>query len=389
MNIVFFHRTGIVADSGGISRITSTLASTFREHDHNVYLLAAEKNQGNIYDAMQFFLPDTDLGKLANEEYLIEFVVKFNISIIINQSAMSPDVVDYLYRVKCKSNVKIVSCIHNSILTQGYNFAYQKEYKLKEQGRGYLFKLLKTPVVKNLLVKMYILKNRTFYSNLSLKSDAIVLLHKGHLQELEKMVGNEVKNAVIIPNCLYAIPEGGLIDKQKTVLWVGRIDFSIKRIDYMLRIWQKVMSSKRDWTLQILGTGKDAEKAHKLANKLNLSNVEFVGQTDSFEYYRDASVVCVTSTHESFSLVTLEGMMNGCVPVLFNSFPAASLLVKNFHNGILIEDFNVGEFANELIKLMDDRDNMIRMSKNARVLSSKYTVDSIYPKWDILIGSLV
>ena len=70
----------------------------------------------------------------------------------------------------------------------------------------------------------------------------------------------------------------------------------------------------------MLGKGSGAggavmEEMKGLAGELNLKNVSFEGQVDTKPYYERSEIVCVTSAHESFSLVLAEGLSNGVIPM--------------------------------------------------------------------------
>lgn len=389
MNILFYHRRGIVAHLGGIPRITSTLIDTFRSHGHQVYLLASHYKEGFEYDSLQFFIPSSDLDESNNVDFVADFCRTHSIDVIINQAALSIPQCVFLHKVRMLSGVKVLNVLHNSILVPSWNFAYVNEWKLRSHHLAFIFHVLKCKLFAKLKTKLFILRNRKCYQQIIDTCDKVVVLHNGLLDELEKTVGHKVDSAVVIPNCLPYEIHCNQDVKEKLVVWVGRIDFDVKRIDLMLRIWKKVHASNPDWKLQILGSGAQLNLAVQYAKKLNLSNVEFVGQVNAEEYYKRASIVCVTSTHESFSLVTVEGMMNGCVPVLFNSFPAASMIVTNHKDGVLVDNFCVDSFASELTAILQDDEMRRTYSVNAIKRSGFFTTDNIYPMWEVLIESLI
>lgn len=382
MNILFFHNNGIIPTSGGISRITHTLTALFRRKGHRVMLVGAKKLQEYEYDDEQFFLP---IGSLNTEDvsFLSSFIRDNGVDLVINQAAMVQASVLFIETVKAETSVQVWSCIHNSILTQVYNYSSQKEYSLKTRHLQIVFKILNTRLVSNLLTWAYIQKYRKFYIHMVNSSDKVILLSPGHKEELERMCGiRHISKAEVIPNCVKGNPIDNILDKKNIILWVGTIDFSVKRIDLMLQIWKTACDKGiGNWQLKVLGSSTYLEDAKRLASSLDLKNIIFEGRVNPDSYYKDAKVVCVTSTHESFSLVTIEGMRNGCTPFVFNSFPAASMIVSHGVDGVLVKPFNVYAFAEQLIYYCSSPKLLSQLETSSIVKSLQYDCDTVYNRW--------
>ena len=114
-------------------------------------------------------------------------------------------------------------------------------------------------------------------------------------------------------------------EKENTVLFVGRIDNRSKKIFTLLDIWENIDID--DWKLVIVGDGPDKKEVEKKANKIK--NIEMVGFKVPDEYYKKASIFCMTSIFEGFPMSLTEAMQNGCVPIIFGSFPAAYDIIKD------------------------------------------------------------
>lgn len=382
MNIVFFHNNGIVPTLGGISRITDILGTLFASKGNNIwYIGAQDKHKGQLYRKWQSFLPSPNLFVEENVNYLVDFVKKHKVDAIINQFALDPRSSQFLAHCKTRVNFMLVSCIHNSILTPVMNGAYLKEYVLKKKGFNLLFLLMKTRFVTSIMTSIYISKHRKRYLDIVHNSDRIVVLCDGQESELNQMCGESFpKKVKVIPNCI----DTSIVNPQnkgKIVLWVGNFDYAIKRPDNMLQIWKFVEDKNSDWELQMLGDGPSWNEMKALANCLSLKRVCFLGRVCPEEYYKKASILCVTSVHESFSLVTVEAQRVGCIPILNNSFRPAPMLVKDGYNGYLIPPFNNIAFAKTLDSLMRDSELRGRMSKNAIESVKRFSLDTVYIQW--------
>lgn len=382
MNIVFFHSNGILPTLGGISRITDTLGVLFTDKGNNVwYIGMQDKYKGSKYRPWQSFLPSSDLFSDVNVKYIREFVRIHKVDAIINQCALDPRSAEFLAICKKETEFLLISCLHNSILTPIYNGAYQKEYNLKKRGLGVLFYLMKTRVVASLITRAYIIKHRKRYLSTVTNSDKVILLCDGQLPELYRMCGIKTSDKVcVIPNCIDVNVEYPK-NKNKIVLWVGNFDYSIKRPDNMLRIWKQVEAKHPDWNLYMLGDGPSWQEMKTLSNSLGLKQVKFEGRVNPEDYYKKASIICITSVHESFSLVTVEAQRVGCVPILNNCFSPAPLLVQDGVNGCLVPAFNNNAFAEAIDSLMNNSERLKMMSAKAKESVKRFSLDNVYKEW--------
>ena len=379
MNILFFHRWGINPTGGGVSQITHVLANEFSIHGYKVYYLGFQTVDGVEYTDNQYFLPNnSDLICEENIDYLNSFCRERKIDVVINQNGLYLESVAFVAKAE---GVLRITVIHNCIFTQFRNLAYQHEYKLKRKNLGWLFNVAKLPLIRNVITWVYIQKYSKYYKQIADNSDYISVMSQGQVDDLKIVLNkSEWKKIVLIPNCI--IPYSLKWEpRSKTVLWVATIDFMIKRVDLMLKIWKQVQDSHSDWTLKILGDSPYSEEAKVYAQQLGINNVSFVGRVDPTDYYLDAQIACVTSTHESFSMVIIESFKFGVVPMAFDSFPAAKELIDNGKNGIIIPAFDVNEYAKKVGQLMDEDDLRENMRKNAYASAQKYFSLSIFEKW--------
>lgn len=387
MNILFFHNNGIDPIRGGISRITYSLCQRFREEGHKVYILSVLPPRANgKYDSEQYFLPSSNLKSKESLDYIVNFCSENNINFILNQAGLSLKNSIFLKDLTKHIDVKVINCFHNSILAPIYNYPYQKEFIWRRFPLNILLGVLKQNFIRKLLVQLYILRKRTYFKDIVKNSDAVVVLCDGLKTEVEELIGNESNKIVVIPN--FSTLTCSNVDKKDIVVWAGTIDFSIKRLDKMLKIWHYVEDSNSNVQLKILGDGPNYNDARTLASKLKLKNVTFEGRCNPLEYYKSAKMIAVTSSHESFSLVLLEGMQCGCVPIAFNSFPAASMLINNEINGYLILNFSECEYAKKIIDFFEDSNIYKQMELSARNKSLYFSSIKIYNKWSHLFKDL-
>lgn len=382
-NILFFHRNAISGNAGGISRITENLSDLFEKKGHIVYYLSVERGAEIKAGNKQLYLPSSELYNDNNIKTFVKILKDYKIDIIINQDAAFSDVCSILKSVKEITNIKIITCYHNCILSPVFNYHYQQEFKLVGKHLGFVIPFLKLQVVKKILTGLYVRAHRKQYLDTYSISDVIVLLSLGQKEEWEMMTGmKDTKGSIrIIPNCMHIKPYSNY-KKKNIVLWVGTIESYIKRPEVLLSIWHTLKDTD-DWELVFVGDGSSLSYLKKQTSNWKLNNVRFVGRVSApEEFYKEAKILCVTSAHESFSLVTVEAMMYNVVPILFDSFSMAKTLVRDGYNGFLVNAFDKKEYAKKLHDLMTIQEMTNRMSRVGNASVVQYDQEIVYTLWE-------
>ena len=389
MNIAFFHSNGIIPTLGGISRTTYNLLKLFRENGHTVWLIGEKNVQLDYaYDHQQIFLNGAEIDSPENKCFLCGFFAENNIDIVINQNPFVRKYVDLLGYCKKEIGIKVVSCYHNSILTPIYLYAYQREYLLKKKDRKWLFSLLKNKIVNKIIIWLYIHKYRKCFRETIENSDAVVLLCEGQIEEFKRMSGiSDLSNVYVIPNYMPSVSHEKHI-KLKQVLWVGTFDYTIKRPDYMLKIWSKIEPNYPDWTLYMLGDGPSLKEMKSLAENLSLKHVVFTGRVNPEKYYQRADIQCITSIHEAFPMVSIEAMAHYMPVVAFDSFTSASYIINNEVDGLLVDYFDIEKYCKAVETLIVNVNRRSQMGKNAYNDSTRFSKEVVYSLWEKMMNSL-
>ena len=388
MNILFFHNNCIKPTGGGISRITYNLSKVFVEGGNKVWFLSSERvDEGERLNNQLLFPNLKEVYSEENKAFIIQFCRDNAIDVIINQSALLLSFCKLMSEIP---KVKKISVIHSSLFVPYRHSVYLVEYQLRKKGLGFLLPVLKTKFVNDMAVRMMVRKRRLQYQAMVDYSDVVICLTKGQVDDFRLfLTKNDMKKLHVIHNCVelnntFTLPE----KRKKQVLWLGTIDFSIKRTDLILRIWNKVSRNHPDWQLKILGDSPYLSEAKGYAQKIGVQQVEFTGRVNPESYYQESQITCITSTHEAFCMVMLESLKYGLVPMAFDSFPAAKEIIDNGVNGILVTPFSVNEYAKKLDQMMTEDNTREKIQKAALASAKQFDDRLIAKQWLQLIRNM-
>lgn len=343
---------------GGIERVTETLARFLIKNGFEVVFLSVEHTCSESYEciATQYFTRNSD-----NEKWILEIINQHKIGTIINQMGFF----NYCPKTCLPSNVKVVTVMHDS-----YYAMYPR---------------LKMSFLRKWHWKRVISKSlRNTYE----QSDKIVLFFPSYRDEYRFFYSyaNDDKFS-IIPN-FNSYSNTIVKDKKNTILWVGRHSEWHKRTKDILIVWKMLEDRFPDWNLEVLGDGPDGNGVREIYKKLKLKRCSLHGVQDPTPFYENASIICLTSSFESFGMVITEGMQHGCVPVAFDSYSGVRHIIHNGEDGLLIQPFNLEEYAERLSFLMDNKNERDRLSYNAVESVKRFDAKNVIPKWVSLLEDL-
>ena len=389
-NILFLYSGVIEPLKGGIESVTYELSNYLRSNGCVCYCLSLNKSN-YIDNDKQLFLPNSSC--FVNEEnklFLINFVRNKQIDVLINQGGFDKDC-SLLASEVIKYDVKLVSCIHNSLLDRIRHFDVTYYNILKKKKIQFLLKYTQNNYVKNLLCLMYLLKYQKHFKRLHKCSDRVVLLSDSLKNDFSFFIGELSDKVCAMPNPIPAniCDSQANTQKEKIVLYVGRIDMQQKRPDLLLQIWSMIYKDHKDWKLIIVGGGKDLNYLKTYASSLHLENVIFEGNQNPIPYYQKASILCMTSSYEGFGIVLVEAMNMKVVPIAFESFSTVRDIIDNDNNGVLISPFDIELYAEKLSEMMSNGSLRDNFSNNAYMKSQQFKLDIIGNKWLTLFSSLI
>ena len=170
------------------------------------------------------------------------------------------------------------------------------------------------------------------------------------------------------------------------VIFVGRLEIEPKGLDFLVDIAQKC-SSKWQWLLA--GSGVDEPDIRKMIQMRGLEDkILLMGalrDEQLKEHYLKGAVYVSTSRWEGFGLVLLEAMSCG-LPIVAFDVPTIREVLDDAQCGMLIEKYDLEQFANAIDKLMIDKSLREYYQKKGLERVKDFSVNQFVKEWKSLIG---
>lgn len=373
---------------GGIETVTTFLSNHFVNCGFKVGVVRYQYENEELLDKLNpkvflYTFPNTvNRFSPENKSYIKSVIEEFQPNYLINQENYSG--LFGLLKTIDRTSFKMITVEHNSPDAR-YKMLinYLKNEKVEFNVRSYIKKMS-----HGLILLKQGIRERKYHKELYKLSDEYVLLSIKFKPILKKIGGfKSVEGVTIIENPITITSTNtSHVNKEKSIIYVGRLDYGQKRVDRLIRIWAKISPCFPDWNLMIIGDGPDRPRLEAITLELQVTNISFVGaQTDVDKYYSKAAIICLTSNVEGWPLVLNEAMAFGCVPIVYDSFAAASDIIQDKFNGRLIEPFNENKFNEALTETIENESQRSFMSQNAIYDSSRFSLETIGKKWNLLL----
>lgn len=379
MNIIFVSKHD-PSSVGGIGRVTDILAQKFLSDGHMIYVLSLIPTNDKakpLYPYELIYFPEQSCESEDNIHFLNNFIKEHKIDVIINQYGA------YLAESKlftsCK-NVINISEIHidpRLIVNSYFHYLWNAGWR----------KRLLIPLIPYLKYR-FNNKRKSFYKWLTQRNDAVVLLSEKFKHSYPQLLASNVYS-IFNPIQNFMDPIYDTNQKEKNILFVGRLECIQKAPQELIYIFKEIESRHNDWRLIIIGDGPDKKKLENLANRLRIQNIEFTGFTNPQPYYTNAQFICQTSTNEGFPMVLGEAMAHKCIPLIYNSFAAAADIIDNEMNGMLIQPRDRKAMAKALDNLINDQEKRAAMAEAAYTKAQQFHIDNIAKQWYALFDKLI
>lgn len=376
--IAFFHSS---FPAGGTERVTMDITEYVTAHHCEVYVMACRWNRDkkDIPHITPVDLPDeARLSSIENAKAIIRALNELEIDVFVLPIHM----LGSLDLIRKETSCKIIFSLHNKPLWEVSCLLYQKKKNADTFLKKLEWYLITYP--KAAWLKKYDKRYIRQYRNVYDKVDAFTVLCDEYKSELiERMHLSPSDNKIVAIGNTEKAVECPQLAKKKQIIFVGALSYEHKRVDRLIDIWGMIGKQAPDWELILVGDGVDKKMFENQVKRMRLERIHFAGSTNRpQDYYKDAAIVCLTSTFEGWGLCLTEGQANGVIPVVFDSYAAAHHIVgPSGVNGFLIPPFDKKEYARVLLSLMNDPQLREKIQKNVLSKSKTYSPQAAGEKW--------
>lgn len=193
------------------------------------------------------------------------------------------------------------------------------------------------------------------------------------------------KNVEVIPNPLSFYPASVSGVDEKRIIAVGKVTPS-KGYDRLVGAWRLIGPRYPEWRIDIFGSVDGGGVPEGMGGGMNIRIHEPVREIE--KEYLASSIYALPSRFEGFGMVLTEAMACGVPCVAFDCPCGPRDIIRDGEDGFLVENGNVGQFAERLSRLIDDAGLRRTMGEKARANARRYDIAAIAAQWDKLFSEL-
>lgn len=378
---------------GGLEVVTAVLANKFVEEGHQVSVfsfLGGKHSIADRFDArIKLYQQDDYSRSKENVAKLRKVLVDDKIDIIINQWGLPYTPIKTARKAAKGLDVKIISVYHNA---PSFNGRIQK-LNIALMGCENLMKRLALRLMRFAFKKVTSRAMAYIYRH----SDLFLVLSPSYIEEFKRFTGvSDDRYLQVLTNPITVEHDGyeyTFNEKQKEIIYVGRLDFVQKRVYRVIDSWNYLEERFPDWRLTIVGDGEDRENLENHVKYLGLKRVSFEGFQKPIYYYKRASILLLTSDFEGFPLVLAECMSFGVIPAVYNSYSAVCDIIDDGKDGIVLpyhkNGYQAEEAAGMIVNIMKDDGKREQMALASIKKSKEYSVEKIYSEWERVFNGCI
>jgi glycosyltransferase involved in cell wall biosynthesis len=168
---------------------------------------------------------------------------------------------------------------------------------------------------------------------------------------------------------------------------MGRLE-PVKGFDLLLRAFAACRGQCPDWTLTILGEGRERQRLEALAEQLGVASyVRLPGTVgDPAPVLRRADLFVLSSRYEGFPNALLEAMALG-LPVIATD--CAARIVRDDVDGLLVRGDDATALATAMAALMADEPRRRRLGARAVEVVERFDIHQVMGSWETVIDHVV
>ncbi|WP_435135375.1 glycosyltransferase [Plesiomonas shigelloides] len=147
------------------------------------------------------------------------------------------------------------------------------------------------------------------------------------------------------------------VREKKVALFVGRFCYQ-KGIDELVEVVRKTIAKDPSYYFIFIGEGTEKYKIEELKSEYPTNLILPKKRVDLSLYYKQVSVVILTSRYEGFPNVLNEALTCSCPVIAFDCPTGPSEIIKDGFNGYLLDERDTTKFTDKIFLIQSLADNI-------------------------------
>lgn len=167
--------------------------------------------------------------------------------------------------------------------------------------------------------------------------------------------------------------------RKHKIIYMGRF-VKEKNLPKMIACAKLLKQQIPDFTLDMYGTGVLVDDISKLIHEIDLEeNVHLCGFSSDKNIFDNYSLLWLTSDFEGMSMTIIEAKAKGVPTISTNWGDGVFEVIHDKEDGF-VED-TVEDIVNQTVELMNDKELLINISKNAYANFDEFSKENAYNRW--------
>lgn len=366
-------------ETGGVQMTTFKLSKYFQDAGNEVKVFSFRHDCHANYEPIQLLPANFVNGyhNVENQKQLSAEIRLFRPDVVINQMPYEQKIGEILHEAKKQYKYLLIGCLRNSLYSVRLNIDDYIGNFIPSPLRIFFQNPLGRMVFQHLHKHKHASQLRNFLDTY----DRYIMFAEPNYEEMRYFIGNYKNEKLsLIPN---SIPDtfSKVPDKEKVLLYLGRLSVAQKRADLLLPLWKQIKDELPDWNFLVVGDGDYKAVMEQQVQDEGIERVTLFGRMPSFPFYEKAPVLIMTSAFEGFPNVIVEAQSRACAPVIMNSYPVASWLVDDGVNGLLVQPFDLDEMAKKIVETVHSEEKMNQLCEGALKNAEQFVIDRVGQQW--------
>ena len=384
MRILFVLVPAFDRHAGGVQMTTAKLSAWFARQGHDVSVFSFEGGSA-VDPGVTLYGPQVSRNGSTEKplDALGKVMDSIRPEVVINQMPYLAELAVFLD--SRRSEFLLLGCLRNTLFSVVANLEAYRQKLVP----GIVTRWVPASMLDFGLLRFHRRQHARQLRQILARHDRFVMFGPPNLDELRYFVPDfDPSSVALIPNSIPRVLDE-VPEKEKRILWLGRLCNQQKRCQLLVPLWQRLCHTLPDWRLDIVGDGPARSELEAAFAAADLVNYEFHGKQAPDPFFHRSAIFVMTSAYEGFPNTLIEAQSHGAVPVIFDNYPIASWVVGSGDNGFLIQPFDIPAMAGCIEELTASPERCQQLATAALENARRFQINRVGEQWLNLFNELL